>query len=245
MLLAEKTAIVTGASRGIGLEIARVFVENGASVVVNARSNTIHDIARQLTVGETSVVAVQGDLADESCVREIVQVCKREFNKLDILVNNAGILIPALLGMISMAAAREMFEVNVLAPMNLTQYAVRLMQGAGKGSIINLGSIAGSQTMEGVSAYGASKAAIIGFTRSVAKELAPKGIRANAIAPGFIDTDMTRSLDEEWFQLRTQSIRLGRIGTPRDVANLALFLASDLSSYITGQTIGVDGGMQV
>lgn len=245
MLLEGKVALVTGASRGIGRSIAKLFAEHGASLVITARSDSIQAIAERLNGETRRVIAVQGDLSDEACIRRIVQTCRGEFRRLDVLVNNAGVLAPSPIGMTSLGPVRQMLEINLLAAINLTQYAVRLMQAQRSGSIINLGSIVGTRGLEGLSAYGASKAAIEGFTKSIAKELAPRGIRVNAIAPGLIDTDMTRSADEAWFQRRVESIRMGRIGRPEDVAGCALFLASDLSSYVTGQTIGVDGGMQV
>jgi 3-oxoacyl-[acyl-carrier protein] reductase len=138
---------------------------------------------------------------------------------------------------------RELLNVNVLAVMMLTQYASRVMDSRCSPSIVNLASIAGSQGMEGVSAFAASKAAVVGYTLATAKELAPKGIRVNAIAPGFIDTDMVRGVAPDWYERRLQSIRMGRIGTPDDVAGVAVFLASDLARYVTAQVIGVDGGM--
>jgi 3-oxoacyl-[acyl-carrier protein] reductase len=138
---------------------------------------------------------------------------------------------------------RELYQVNVQAVIALTQYATRLMDGRRSPSIVNLASIAGTQGMEGVTAYSASKAAVVGYTLACAKELAPKGIRVNAIAPGFIDTDMVRGVTPDWYERRIQSIRMGRIGTPEDVAGVAVFLGSDLSRYVTGQVIGVDGGM--
>jgi 3-oxoacyl-[acyl-carrier protein] reductase len=138
-----------------------------------------------------------------------------------------------------------MFEVNVFAALNLTQYAVRAFPRGQGGAVVNLASIAGTQGIDGLTAYSASKAAIIGFTKAAAKELAPQKIRVNAIAPGFIDTDMARQVSPEWFQKRVESVRLGRIGDPVDIARCAAFLASDHAAYITGQIIGVDGGMAV
>ncbi len=138
-----------------------------------------------------------------------------------------------------------MFEVNVLAAINLTQYAIRVFPQGRGGSVINIASIAGTDGIDGLSAYSATKAALVGFTKAAAKELAPRKIRVNAIAPGFIDTDMARQISPEWFQKRVASIRLGRIGQPADVANCAAYLASDEAAYITGQILGVDGGMAV
>ena len=246
MLLDGKVCLVTGASRGIGAEIARTFAANGASVIVTGRSESVMVLASELVSKGHRVVCIQGDLKADGHVREISTTIKKEFGQLDVLVNNAGILSQSLLGMISLGTTREMFEVNVFAMMSMTQYAVRLMAKSEAPSIINIASIAGTQAIEGVSAYSASKASVVGFTRASAKELASKGIRVNAIAPGFIDTEMTRTLPEEWFQKRVEGIRLGkRIGKPHDIANCALFLASELSSYVTGQIIGVDGGMIV
>jgi len=246
MLLKDRRALITGASRGIGKAVAEVFAEQGASLVIAGRDDGIQQLAATLSKDRQPVFAVQGDLTDESHVHELVATCRREFGGLDILVNNAGVLTQALIGMMSLDPVRHMFEVNLLAVINLTQYAVRLMAKSSSPSIINLASIAGTQGIEGVSAYSASKAGVVGFTHSAAKELATRNIRVNAIAPGFIDTDMTRSLPDDWYQRRVEGVRMGKqAGSPRDVANCALFLASNLSTYVTGQVIGVDGGLAV
>lgn len=244
MLLQGKIALITGASRGIGRAIAELFVEQGAALIINGKSDAIHDVAKKLTGGGGNVVAVQGNICEEACIQSLVKTCRKLNGELNILVNNAGILTQAVLGMITIDSIKQMLDVNLVAMINLTQYAVRLMANSASPSIINLASIAGTQGIEGIPAYSASKAAVVGFTLSAAKELAPRGIRVNAIAPGFIDTDMSRALTPEWYQKRINAIRMGQqIGTPRDVANCALFLASDLSTYVTGQVIGVDGGM--
>ncbi len=242
MLLENKTALVTGASRGIGAAIAELFVQHGASLVISGRSDTLHEVADRLTRDGGNVTAVQGDITDTAHVKQLVNTCRKTFGTLDILVNNAGVMLPGVVGMIAADDVRQMFEVNVLAAINLTQYAVRLMLKSSAPSIINMASIAGTEGLEGFAAYSASKAALIGFTQAAAKELAGRGIRVNALAPGYVDTDLTRTLPEQQ-QISVERIRLGRSGTPGDVAHAALFLASELSSYITGEVTGVDGGL--
>jgi 3-oxoacyl-[acyl-carrier protein] reductase len=243
MLLEGRVAVVTGASRGIGAAIARAFAAEGATLLLCARSEGVEEVARELGSAERPARALRGDVSDPGFARQLISSAKKEYGGLDVLVNNAGILRQGLIGMTSAEQMRELLDVNVLALMTLTQYAIRVMNPARSPSVVNLASIAGTQGMEGVTAYSASKAAVVGYTLSSAKELAPKGIRVNAIAPGFIDTDMVRGVSSDWYERRMQSIRMGRIGTPEDVAGVAVFLASDLSRYVTGQVIGVDGSM--
>jgi 3-oxoacyl-[acyl-carrier protein] reductase len=244
-LLKGKVALVTGASRGIGRAIAQLFAANGASVVIGGRSDEIHAAGSAIKAAGGTVHIIQGDLREEAHQKRLISDARLAFGGLDILVNNAGVLYQAVLGMVEMAKVRDMFEVNVHALINLTQYAARLMAVKKAGSIINLTSIAGTQAIEGMPGYSAAKAAVIGFTLSAAKELAPKGIRVNGIAPGFIDTDMTRAMPPDLHRRRVEGIRMGRIGTGEDIAKAALFFASDLSSYVTGQILGVDGSMIV
>jgi 3-oxoacyl-[acyl-carrier protein] reductase len=241
MFLPEKVAVITGASRGIGKAIAEAFVANGAAVVLVARSDPVHALAQSLQQRGGKATAVQGDVNDEATVRQCIKHCRERFGRLDILVNNAGAMSQALLGMIAMEESRKLFELNVLSMVNLTQYAARMMKAPA--SIINLASIAW-RGMVGASVYGATKAAVVGFTLAAAKELGPRGIRVNAIAPGFIDTDLTGTLPADVRARTIASIRMGRSGRAEEVANAAVFLGSDLSSYITGQVLGVDGGMQ-
>lgn len=246
-LLAGKRALITGAGRGIGLAIARQFAAQGAELWLNGR-----DEASMVRVaGELSAefgVPCQPlcfDVADPQAVKQGFQRLFAQTRQLDVLVNNAGILDDALIGMVGQRQIEQTFSINSYSALYCSQYAARLMQRSGGGSIINMASIIGRVGNAGQAVYAGSKAAVIGITQSLAKELAASQIRVNAIAPGFIDTDMTRETPEEKFVERLASIAMGRIGTPDDVAKVALFLASDLAGYVTGQVIGVDGGMVI
>jgi 3-oxoacyl-[acyl-carrier protein] reductase len=241
MLLPDKVALITGASRGIGKAIAEAFVAHGATVVLVARADSVHVVADALRKAGGTATAVQGDVNDEATVRECIKVCRGQHGRLDVLVNNAGAMPQAVMGMISIEESRKLFDVNVLAMVNLTQYAARMMKAPA--SVINLSSIAW-RGLVGASVYSATKGAVVAFSLAAAKELGPRGIRVNTIAPGFIDTDLTRGLSADQHQRTLAGIRMGRIGQAQDVANAAVFLASDLSAYITGQVLGVDGGMQ-
>lgn len=245
MILQGKTALITGASRGIGAAIATEFAQEGARLVLSARTSAVAALAERLRAAGHIVEAMQGDVTEDAHARALIQLCRSKFGGLDALVNNAGVLLQGKLGMMRLEDSRRMFEVNVLAAMNLTQYAIRAFPKGKGGAVINLASIAGTQGIDGIAAYSASKAALIGFTKAAAKELASAQVRVNAIAPGFIDTDMARQVSPDWFQRRVESVRLGRIGQPRDIARCAVFLASDDAVYITGQVLGVDGGMVV
>ncbi|MGA3006378.1 MAG: SDR family NAD(P)-dependent oxidoreductase [Opitutaceae bacterium] len=245
MRLQGKTVLITGASRGIGAAVAEQCAVEGAQLVISGRGDGVELLGRRLAAAGHRVEVIRGDVTDDAHARSLVQTCRAKFGRLDALINNAGILEAGKLGMIRLQDVRQMFETNVLATINLTQYAIRAFSRTDGGAVINLASIAGTQGIDGISAYSASKAAIIGFTKAAAKELAPQKIRVNAIAPGFIDTDMARQVAPEWFQRRVEGIRLGRIGQPLDIARCAVFLASDDAAYITGQIIGVDGGMAV
>jgi 3-oxoacyl-[acyl-carrier protein] reductase len=247
-LLENKVAVVTGASRGIGEATARVFAAAGAHVVLMGRQlegleqacagiRAAHDGA--------SVEALACDVADPASVKEAFQAVFRAHKRLHALVANAGLLDDALVGMVTPAQIERTFGANTYGTIYCAQYASRLIARAGGGSIINVSSIIGRVGNVGQTVYAGSKAAVIGITQSLAKELAPQAIRVNAIAPGFIDTAMARSIPDHKFQERLDSIKMKRIGTPEEVANVALFLASDLSTYVTGQTIGVDGGMLI
>ena len=247
-LLTDKVCLITGASSGIGLAIAKLFALNGAVVYVNSSKEDKVDRAVSIIREESKnerVFALSFDINDYEAVSDGIRKVYSEHKKIDVLVNNAGIAPSGLAGFTDPKVIEATFNTNVLSLINITQLAVKLMLRKGSGSIINLSSIMGINGASGMSSYSASKAAVIGFTKSLSKEVAAKNIRVNAIAPGFIDTDMARGIDEKLYEERLSSIGMKRIGSPEDVANMALFLASEMSSYITGQVIGVDGGMVI
>jgi 3-oxoacyl-[acyl-carrier protein] reductase len=246
--LEGKVAYVTGSTRGIGNAIAWTFADLGATVVVNG--HTVEDAPETLAdelSGRfgTPCIGIRADQRDPEAIKRAYARIFQAYGRLDVLVNNAGTVDDALLGMIAEDSLIEGFAVHALAAVRNTQLASRLMRRHGSGSIINLSSIMGVLGNQGEVVYAGAKAAVIGITKSAAKELAPVGIRVNAIAPGFIDTDLTRALTPEVHAQRLASVGMGRIGRPQDVANVALFLAGDLSAYVTGQVIGVDGAMVV
>lgn len=247
-LLTGKIVFITGASRGIGFASAKLFAEAGATVYMGGRrvddlENAIEQIKSILP--DAVLVPVLCDVADETSVKAAFQTIFREAKRLDVLVANAGILEDALIGMVTIQQIERVFSTNTFGVIYCSQYASRLMARHKCGSIILMSSIIGVNGNVGQTVYGASKAAVIGVTKSLAKELAPQNIRVNAIAPGFIDTEMARSIPKEKYEERLASIKMGRIGKPEEIAKVALFLASDLSSYVTGQIIGVDGGMLI
>jgi 3-oxoacyl-[acyl-carrier protein] reductase len=246
-LLAGKTILITGCNRGIGYEIAKLFVSNGALVYANARKNgSLNDLVSELpNEFSENIIPVYFDVNDSYKLKQVFLRIIKENKRLDCLVNNAGIMKDALIGMVTKELMLELFETNVFAVMDLTQYAVRLMRRENYGSIINISSIAGISGNEGQIVYSSSKGAVNSMTKTAAKELAKYNIRVNAIAPGVIDTDLISGIDQDKLNLIKSKIGMGRPGNPNDVANLALFLASDLSSYITGQIICVDGSMSV
>ena len=244
-LLENKTVLITGASRGIGKGIATVFAEHGASVVFTYSSSVDAANALEAELQALGVQAkgYQSNAADFEQAQELVENILVDFSTIDVLINNAGITKDNLLMRISEEDFDKVIQVNLKSVFNLTKAVQRTMLKQRHGSIINMSSIVGVKGNAGQSNYAASKAGIIGFSKSVALELGSRNIRCNVIAPGFIETEMTAKLSEEVVAGWRSGIPLKRGGTPNDVANACVFLASDLSSYITGQVINVDGGM--
>lgn len=249
-LLENKTAIVTGAARGIGEGIALKFAEHGANVAFTYVSDSSAERAKaleeKLIAFGVKAKAYQSNAADYAATEIFANDVIKEFGTIDICVNNAGISKDNLLLRMTPEQWTEVMQTNLNSVFYLTKLIMRPMMKARKGSIINMSSIIGEMGNAGQSSYAASKAGVIGFTKSVAKELGSRNIRCNAIAPGFIETDMTSYLkDGEAADKYKAGIPLGRFGTAEDIANLALFLASDMSTYITGQVISADGGLNM
>ena len=244
-LLQNKTVLITGASRGIGKGIATVFAEQGANVVFTYSSSVDAAIALEKELQALGVQAkgYQSNAADFEQAQELVKNVLADFRTIDVLINNAGITKDNLLMRISEEDFDKVIEVNLKSVFNLTKAVQRTMLKQRHGSIINMSSVVGVKGNAGQSNYAASKAGIIGFSKSVALELGSRNVRCNVIAPGFIETEMTAKLSDEVVAGWRAGIPLKRGGTPNDVANACLFLASDLSNYITGQVINVDGGM--
>ena len=245
MLLEGKVAIVTGASRGIGKAIAEQFIAQGAKVAFTYRSSAEAAAAleKELSAEGGTIKGFQSDAASMTDAERLVGEVVEAFGTVDIVINNAGITDDTLLMRMTEEQWDRVISVNLKSCFNLTKAVMRTMLKARSGSIVNISSVVGVQGNAGQANYAASKAGILGFTKSVALELGSRNIRCNAIAPGFIETEMTAKLDEDTVQGWRDAIPLKRGGTPEDVANLCVFLASDMSSYITGQTLNVDGGM--
>jgi len=244
--LKNKVALITGSSRGIGKAIAIEFAKAGADIILNSSKNieSINELSKDISDEYgVKVLPLVFDVADSQAVDIAYKAIFKKFKQLDILVNNAGVLEPSLIGMASNDIVDNNIDINLKGSIYNIRSASRLMQRKMSGSIINLTSIMGVQGSEGQAVYSAAKAGIIGLTKSTAKELASSQIRVNAISPGFIDTEMSKGISKEMYAQRVESIKMSRVGKSEEVAQLAIFLASDVSSYITGQTIGIDGGM--
>ncbi len=244
-MLQNKVALVTGASRGIGREIALTFAKNGATVIVNYQGSKekAEEVVGEIRLSGGIAESVCCNVADfESCEKMIRDIIEK-YGHLDILVNNAGITRDGLVMKMSEADFDNVISVNLKGAFHTIRNASRYFLKQRSGKIINISSVSGVLGNAGQANYSASKAGIIGLTKSVAKELGSRGIQVNAIAPGFIETDMTDAMSEKAKEAVLGQITMGRCGKPADIANAALFLASDMSDYITGQVISVDGGM--
>jgi 3-oxoacyl-[acyl-carrier protein] reductase len=238
-LLTGKVAIITGCSRGIGRSIMETFAANGAIVyAVDLVEGSIDNAASE------KIIPCYFDITDTKSIVNLVMKVKKEQGKIDVLVNNAGIMLDALIPMVTCQQIQKTFEVNVFAMMHFIQYVSKVMKRQHSGSIINAASIMGISGNYAQMVYSASKGAVIALTKSCAKELASDGIRVNAVAPGTINTTLLQNTPEVTLDQIMSRIYMGKLGEPKDVANAYLFLASDLSSYISGQILGVDG-MQI
>lgn len=237
--------LITGASRGIGKAIAEKCAEHGANVAFTFASSAEKAKVLENELKKSGIQArgFQSDAADFEAAQELVNEVVKEFGTIDVLINNAGITRDGLLMRMTEEQWDEVIRVNLKSVFNLTKAAMRTMLKARSGSIINMSSVVGVKGNGGQANYAASKSGILGFTKSVALEIGSRNVRCNAVAPGFIETEMTGALDDAMVQQWRDAIPLKRGGNPEDVANLCIFLASDMSAYITGQTINVDGGM--
>ena len=245
MLLDGKTALVTGASRGIGRAVALRLAEGGARVAINYAGNVkaAEEVKAAVEAAGGTAILCQADVADSAAVEAMVAAVAKEFGTIDILVNNAGITRDTLLIRMKDEDFAKVLDTNLKGVFYCTKAVSKLMMKKRAGRIVNMASVIGLVGNAGQANYAAAKAGVIGFSKSVAKELASRGITVNVVAPGFIGTDMTADLPETVKEKALADIPLGKMGEPEDVANAVLFLASDQASYITGQVVNVDGGM--
>ena len=241
----RKVAFVTGGSRGIGKEVALKFAENGYNIVINYVSDNtdIGELKNEFTQKGVEALIIKADVTNAEQIENLVKEVIEKFGKIDVLVNNAGITKDNLLMRMSEEEFDKVINVNLKGTFIVTKAVIKYMMKKRSGSIINLSSVVGVAGNAGQANYSASKAGIIGFTKSIAKELASRNIRANAVAPGFIETDMTAVLSDSVKENIYNQIPLKRMGSAKEVANLIYFLGADDSSYITGQVVNVDGGM--
>ena len=244
--LSGKTALITGSNRGIGKAIVEKFASEGANIICAIRKERPDFKSYTDELSDKYGITIDHiyfDLADEESIKSTIRELSKQKRAIDILINNAGIPAGGFLLMTSMAKVKEVFQINFFSQILLTQLIAKIMMKQKKGVIINMSSVTALDNQAGWTAYGSSKAAMASFTRTIARELAPFGIRANAIAPGLIDTQMGDEMDEKYQAEMLARADMGRKGTPEEVANLAAFLASDEASYITGQILRIDGGM--
>ena len=241
----DKVAMITGATRGIGKQIALTLANEGYNIVLNYRTKNDELIQAKNEIESKNVkcLTVQGDVTNFEDCKQMIESAIKEFGKIDVLINNAGITKDMLLARMKKEDFKQVIDVNLVGTFNMTKNVISYMMKARNGRIINISSVVGISCNAGQTNYSASKAGIIGFTKSLAKEVASRNILVNAVAPGFIETNMTDVLKQEVKDEIAKNIPLKRMGTPKDVANVVKFLASEDSSYITGQVISVDGGM--
>jgi len=245
MILKDKVVIVTGSSRGIGLAIAETYAKEGAKIVICSTTQEKSDSVSKKISGDYKIetLGIQVDVSNEDSVKNLVDKTLEKFERIDILVNNAGITKDNLLIRLSFEDWKRVIDTNLNSVFLCTKAVLRTMLKQKGGRIINMSSGVGVIGNAGQANYSASKAGLIGFTKTVAKEYGAKGILCNAIAPGFIETDMIISLPKDYLDNIISTVPMKRLGTSKEVANMALFLASDLASYITGQVLHVDGGL--
>lgn len=241
----NKVALITGATRGIGRQIAITLAKEGYDIALNYRKENeeLESVKKEIEENKVSCFAVKGDVSNFEDCEELTKQIIEKFGRIDVLVNNAGITKDMLLMRMKKEDFEQVIDVNLVGTFNVTKNVISYMLKARTGRIINISSVVGVSGNAGQTNYAASKAGIIGFTKSLAKEVASRGILVNAVAPGFIETSMTAVLKDEVKEEIAKSIPLKRMGTAQDVANVVKFLASEDSSYITGQVLHVDGGM--
>ncbi|MBW9173296.1 3-oxoacyl-[acyl-carrier-protein] reductase [Clostridium estertheticum] len=245
LMLKGKTAVVTGASRGIGRAIALKLAKHGANVVVNYRNSVdaVQEVVKEIEALGVKVLAIQADISSYADVENMIKKSVEEFGSIDILVNNAGITKDGLLMRMKEADFDSVIDINLKGAFNCTRHVAAIMLKQRSGRIINISSVSGLTGNAGQVNYSAAKAGIIGMTKSVAREFGSRGVTCNAVAPGYIQTDMTEDLSAKVKDTIMGTIPLKRLGRPEDVANVVAFLATDEAAYITGQVINVDGGM--
>ena len=246
-MLTGKIALVTGAGRGIGAEIARTFAREGAAVIINYNGSKerAEKVAAEIIAAGGKAETYQCNVADDAACKEMIDTCIKSYGRIDILVTNAGITRDDLLMRMSEEDFDAVMDTNLKGTFHTIRHMSRYFLKQKSGKIINMSSVSGILGNAGQANYSASKAGVIGLTKSVARELASRRINVNAIAPGFIATDMTDAMTEEAKEKIAESIPFKRIGQPEEIAEMALFLASDKSDYITGQVFAVDGGMTI
>lgn len=246
-MLSGKIALITGTGKGIGKKTTERFAEEGAIVyATDITPGSIDAFAKELSEKyNTEIIPLYFDVTDENEAKKAILQVKKQHGRLDILVNNAGIMKDNVIGMIGRQIISEVFNINVFSVINMMQLAYKLMRQQKSGCIINISSIVGIEGAAGQLVYSASKGAVAALTKAAAKELSPNGIRVNAVAPGLINTGLLQAIGDRQIEANLHNIRLGRLGEPIDVANVIAFLASDYSSYITGEIIGINGGAQV